>query len=174
MKIILIGFMGSGKSTIAKKLEYLLKLPIIEMDELVFQKTKTKDMHEIFAKGGELLLRATEIAIAQEHATTDNAIVSTGAGVVMNKIILDYLKKPNDKIYFLNVPFQTLSMRLANDRSRPLFKNSLDAKSLYNFRQPLYLQYADHVIEADKKTTEEIAQEIVESCLTPSVIGKNG
>ena len=48
MKIILIGFMGSGKSSVAKKLAPLLKLPILEMDELVLQKTNTKSMHEVF------------------------------------------------------------------------------------------------------------------------------
>src|SRR6202023_573345 len=112
MKIILIGFMGSGKSSVAKKLGHLLKLPILEMDELVFQKTNTKNMHEVFAKGGELLLRETEIAIAQEYASTNNIVISTGAGVVLNKIILDYLKKPDGKVFFLNAAFQTIAVRL--------------------------------------------------------------
>jgi shikimate kinase len=163
MKIILIGFMGAGKSSVAKKLGHLLKLPIVEMDELVLKKTHTKNMHEVFTKGGELLLRETEVAIAQEYASTDNTIFSTGAGAVLNKIILDYLKKPNDKVYFLHASFQTLAVRLANDTSRPLFKNSDEAKSLYHFRLPLYLKYADHVIEVDKKSVEEIAQEIAEN-----------
>jgi shikimate kinase len=163
MKIILIGFMGSGKSSVAKKLGHLLKLPILEMDELVFQKTNTKNMHEVFAKGGELLLRETEIAIAQEYASADNNVISTGAGVVLNKITLDYLKKGDGKIFFLNAPFQTIAVRLADDSIRPLFKNSVEAKSLYHFRQPLYLKYADQVIEVGKKSVEEIAQEIANS-----------
>jgi len=167
MKIILIGFMGSGKSSVAKRLGHLLKLPILEMDELVFQKTNTKNMHAVFAKGGELLLRETEIAIAQEYASTDNIVISTGAGVVLNKIILDYLKLKNSdvKIFFLNTTFQTIAVRLADDALRPLFKNIDEAESLYHFRQPLYLKYADQVVEVDKKSIEEIAQEIAENSL---------
>lgn len=165
MKIILIGFMGSGKSSVAKILAQLLKLPILEMDELVFQKTETKNMHEVFAKGGELLLRETEIAIAQEYSLIDNIIISTGAGIVLNKIILDYLKKTNGRIIFLNATFQTISQRLADDAARPLFKNIVEAEFLYNFRQPLYLKYMDQVIEVNKKSVEEIAQEIANNHL---------
>lgn len=160
MKIILIGFMGCGKSSVAKKLAPLLNVPILEMDELVLQKTDTKSMHEVFDKGGELLLRETEIAIAQEYALASNTVISTGAGVVMNKIILDYLKKHEGKIFFLNAPFQTLAARLSGDTLRPLFKNVAQAKALYEVRQPLYLHYADQVVEVENKSAEEIAQEI--------------
>lgn len=163
MKIILIGFMGAGKSSVAKQLGYLLNLPILEMDELVLQKTNTKSMHEVFAKGGELLLRETEIAIAKEYASTESSIISTGAGVVMNKIILDYLRNNNGKIFFLNAFFQTIAARLADDELRPLFENIAEAKSLYHFRQPLYLKYADRVVEVDKKSVEEVALEIIEN-----------
>lgn len=160
MKLILIGFMGAGKSTVAKKLGEHLQLPILEMDELVLQKTETKNMHELFAKGGELLLRETEIAIAKNLAKYDKSVISTGAGVVMNKIILDYLK-PDGKIIFLNASFETIATRLADDEIRPLFKNRNDAESLYYFRLPLYLKYADQIVEVDKKSVEEITEEIM-------------
>lgn len=160
MKIILIGFMGSGKSSVASTLSSLLNLPIIEMDELVLQKTRANNMHEVFDKGGELLLRETEIAIAQEYASMEHGIVSTGAGVVMNKIVLDYLRKPAGQVVFLNATFQTIACRLTDDASRPLFRNRIESESLYNFRQPLYLKYADHVVEVDKKSVHEVAQEI--------------
>src|SRR5262249_11332305 len=149
-------------STVAKKLEHLLQLPMVDMDELVFQKTDTNNMHEVFAKGEELLLRETEIAIAKEYAFVDNYVIATGAGVILNKIILDYLKKRCGIIFFLNAAFQTISNRLAGDSSRPLFKNIVEAESLYHFRKPLYLRYADHVVEVDTKSVEEIAQEIAE------------
>lgn len=160
MNIILIGFMGSGKTSVAKSLGHLLKLPVLEMDDLVYQKTKSQNMHEVFAKGGELLLRETELAIAQEYASATHTVISTGAGVVMNKIILDYLKGQNGKVFFLSASFQTISARLSNETSRPLFNNQEEAQALYQFRQPLYLKYADHVIDADKKAVEEVAREI--------------
>lgn len=164
MKIVLIGFMGSGKSSVAKRLGQLLKWPTLEMDERVLEKTNTQNMHEVFAKGGELLLRETELAIAQEYALIDNSVISTGAGVVLNKMILKYLKESSGKIVFLNATFQTVAARLVDDASRPLFKNQVEAHSLFHYRKPLYLQYADQVIEVDHKSVEEIAQEIALTC----------
>lgn len=161
MKIILIGFMGSGKSSVAKKLGELLNLTVLEMDEHVFQKTSTKSMHEVFELGGELLLRETEIAIAKEYASTDNGIISTGAGAVLNKIILDYLKEASGQVFFLHASFKTIVTRLAGDVTRPLFKNRIEAESLYHFRHPLYLKYADQIIEVENKTVEDVAQEII-------------
>jgi len=161
MKIILIGFMGSGKSSVAKQLALLLQFPILEMDELVFQKTETKNMQELFCKGGELLLRETEIAIAKEYAEAkDPLIISTGAGIVLNKIIIDYFTRDQGKVFFLNASFQTITRRLRGDRSRPLFQNKIEAKTLYHFRQPLYWKYADYVVEIEERSVEEIAQEI--------------
>lgn len=161
MKIVLIGFMGSGKSSIAKRLGQLLKWPTLEMDEEVLCKTHTKNMHEVFAKGGELLLRETELLIAQEYALLNNSVISTGGGVVLNKRVLKFLKGSSGKIVFLNATFQTIAARLAEDVSRPLFKNKEEAYTLYQDRKPLYQLYADQVIEVDHKSVEEIAQEIV-------------
>ncbi len=163
MKIILIGFMGSGKSSVAKKLGELLRLDVLEMDELVLQKTNTRSMDEVFAKGGELLLRETEIDIARAHSQIPNLIISTGGGVVLNKIVLDYLNQSEGKIVFLNASFQTIASRLTQDQDfrRPLFKNIEQAELLFHRRLPLYLSYADQIVDADTKSVEEIAQEIL-------------
>lgn len=162
MNIVLIGFMGSGKSTVAKSLSELLGLPWIEMDDLAYQKTKTKNMHELFALGGELLLRETEIAIAKEYASKENLIISTGGGIVLNKITLDYFKRSDGKVIFLNARFDTIIKRLEGDDSRPLFKQRENAKTLYDFRLPLYLNYADEVLDVDSRSIDEIALKIQE------------
>ena len=163
MKIILIGFMGSGKTSIANVLGGLLNLPILEMDEIVYEKTETKNMYEVFEKGGEGLLRETEMLIAQESILIKDIIISTGGGVVMNKTIFDYFKSPDAKVIFLNASFPVLVNRLNNDHSRPLFKDRVQAQSLYDFRQQLYLRYADITVHVDDKSIQEIAQEIVSS-----------
>lgn len=161
MKIILIGFMGTGKTSVATQIGSMLQWPVIEMDQLVFERTNTKSMHEVFAKGGELLLRETEIEISKTLATAENSVISTGAGVVMNKINVDYLRQCNGKTFWLNGSFSTITARLADDTSRPLFKDVAEAKSLYDFRLPLYLKYADTTVNIENKSAEAIAHEIV-------------
>lgn len=160
MNIVLIGFMGSGKTSVAKKLSQLMHFPIIEMDELVLEKTHSHSMFDVFAKGGEELLRNTEHAIAQEIFQISNCIISTGGGFILNRSILELLKKNKDMIFFLNASFHTILLRLRNDTIRPLFANVSEAQALYDFRHPLYLKSADCVIEVDDKSVEEIAFEI--------------
>jgi shikimate kinase len=162
MNIVLIGFMGSGKSTVAKRLSQLLGLATVEMDDLVYQKTNTQNMREVFALGGELLLRETEIAISKEYASKGNLIISTGGGVVLNKIILDYFKETGGKVIFLNARFEQIIKQLEGDDSRPLFKDFTSAKKLYDFRLPLYLNYADEIIDVDSRSADEIALKIQE------------
>jgi shikimate kinase len=161
MKIILIGFMGTGKTSVATQIGSMLQWPVVEMDQLVFERTNSTSMHEVFAKGGELLLRESEIAISKTLANADKIVISTGAGVVMNKINVDYLKQCNGKTFWLNGAFSTIAARLANDTSRPLFTDLAAAKSLYDFRLPLYLKYADATVNIENKSVEAIAHEIV-------------
>lgn len=162
MNIVLIGFMGSGKSTVAKRLAKLLGFSLIEMDDLVYQKTATRNMHEVFEKGGELLLRETEIAIAKECASKRELVVSAGGGVVLNKIILDYFRNANGRVIFLQANFDTITKRLEGDDSRPLFKHLENARKLYDFRLPLYLNYADEIIDVNSRSADEIALKIKE------------
>ncbi|HSX37306.1 MAG TPA: shikimate kinase [Chlamydiales bacterium] len=162
MNIMLIGFMGSGKSTVAKRLSELLGISWVEMDDLVYQKTNTRNMHEVFALGGELLLRETEIAIAKEYASKENLIISAGGGVVLNKITLDYFKETGGTVIFLNARFTQIAKQLEGDDSRPLFQDLSEAKKLYEFRLPLYLNYADEVIDVDSQSAEKIALKIKE------------
>jgi shikimate kinase len=87
-------------------------------------------------------------------------VFSTGGGVVLNKIILDYFKSAGAQVIFLDAQFETIASRLSGDASRPLFQNILQAKQMYDFRIPLYRQYADAVVDANRGTPDEIAERI--------------
>jgi shikimate kinase len=163
MTLILIGFMSSGKSSVAKQLSPLLGYSLVEMDELVLQKTGAQNMQEVFAQGGELLLRETEIALAKEYASKTDLVVSTGGGVVHNKIVLDYFKAAGGKVLFLNTHFDLIAKRLENDCSRPLFQSLKHAKELYELRLPLYRSYADVIIDTVALSASEIARLINET-----------
>lgn len=161
MKIALIGYMGSGKTTIGQALAKALTFNMIEMDWMILQSQGCQNMAELFEKGGELLLRESEIEIAKDWRDIQNTVISTGGGVVLNKIIIDYLKDNNGKIIFLNTSFETLQKRIEQDPTpRPLFQNIEEARQLYDFRLPLYKRYADSEVLTDNKSIVDIVLEI--------------
>jgi len=154
--------MGSGKTAVGQQLGKRLNLDVIEMDAIVLERNKLKDMDELFKIGGELLLREWEIKLAKEWRDLENAIISTGGGVVMNKIILDYLCQPFGSVIFLDVPFEVIKKRVFSDQiARPLFKNVKQAFELFSHRLPLYKRYADITIKSHGKDPDVIATEIL-------------
>ena len=161
MKYTLIGFMGSGKSTIAQQLARDLNLSMIEMDWVVLQSTGYKDMNELFQTAGELTLREWEIKLAREWRDTQDVVISAGGGSVMNKIVIDYLKDQGGKVIHLQTSFQTILDRMVKDSTpRPLFKDINMAKDLYDFRLPMYKRYADYEVTTNSKTVEQVLIDI--------------
>lgn len=158
MKIVLIGFMGAGKSSVAKKLGEKLNLKVVEMDDLIMKKTG-KSIREIFHDEGEAKFRELEIETANMLRNSDNVIISTGGGVVINKVNIDNLKE-NGKIIFLRTSFLEIKKRLKNINDRPLFKNKQSAEKLFVFRQNLYKEYADLIVDTDNRTIEEIVNNL--------------
>ena len=162
MKISLIGFMGSGKTSVGHELAKILGFEFVEMDTVVLERAKFKNMQELFDSQGETHLREWEISLAKEWQKKENAVISTGGGVVMNRIIIDYLKKGKSHIVFLHAPFTTLEARVVTDKTpRPLFRNGTEAYRLLRFRLPLYKRYSDFIIRTKGKNPQKIAQEII-------------
>jgi shikimate kinase len=161
MNIVLIGFMGSGKTVVAEALSKRLKLKHIEMDELVLKKSGRKTINEIFDKDGEIRHRELEIEVASDLAKTDNSIISTGGGVVYNKIILDYLRINGYTIH-LRTSFAEARRRLEKFHDRPLFRDIRLARKLYSFRKPLYREYSDAFVRTDGKTILQVRDAILD------------
>lgn len=159
MKVILIGFMGSGKSIVGRTLAHLIEEPFIEMDELVLNASKRTTIPEIFTKDGETAFRELEIEAARSLMALQNGVVSTGGGVVMNKIIIDYLRV-NARVIFLEASFQIVLERIGEEKTRPLFTDRRSLKKLYDLRLPLYRAYADAIVQTDGKPIGAVTEEI--------------
>jgi len=159
MKIILIGFMGSGKTTVASILAKKLNLEVIEMDDLIIKKFG-KSINQIFNQDGEERFREMEIEVSKSLISKDECIISSGGGIVMNKINIDFLRK-NGKIVFLKTSFSEIEKRLKDINDRPLFRDKKIVRKLFTFRKRLYEEYADLIINTDKKSVEKIAYEII-------------
>ena len=159
MKIILIGFMGSGKTTVGRLLAKKLNFDFVEMDKLIIGQ-QGKTINQIFNEVGEEGFRLLESQISKDLRKKENVVISTGGGVVINKINTDNLKK-NGTIVFLKTSFSEIKKRLKHAADRPLFRNLKSAEALFNIRQNLYTESADLVVNTDGKSVERITNEII-------------
>ncbi len=162
MKIVLIGFMGSGKSTVAELCAPRLLLDPIEMDSRVLSISGRQSINEIFEKDGEDRFRALESEVAGSLASADNCIVSTGGGAILAEENIVALRQ-NDAIFvYLRTGFTELSQRLKNFSNRPLFSDPAAARRTYEGREPKYRSVADIIIDTDGKSPNAVASELEE------------
>lgn len=162
--IVLIGFMGSGKSTIGRLLSERMNMPFREMDEVAREMSGRKSIADIFDKDGELCFREYELAAAERLSHERGTVIATGGGAVMNKVNIDRLSRTG-RIVLLHASFSEIERRLHDDETRPLFRNRDEAKRLYAFRSPLYERYAHVIISADGRSPEHMVEEIVSICI---------
>lgn len=161
-QIILIGFMGSGKSTIGARLAEELNLDLKELDALI-EKKQNLPITEIFDTRGEAFFRELEHNVLVESLLCD-AVIATGGGIIIHNENFSLLKHTNNVIY-LRGTIETLYERIKRDQinQRPLADSA--SFELLNerliSRRKRYEQAADLIIEIDNKSIEEITNEIL-------------
>ncbi|BAM47284.1 shikimate kinase [Amphibacillus xylanus] len=155
--IYLVGFMGSGKSTIGKQLAKKLNLLYIDMDEQIEQTTK-KQIKTIFAEEGEQAFRDIEHKILTE-TPKQGYVVSTGGGIIERKENRQWLL--NKQVVYLNTSWDTIKNRLAHDQSRPIWQDqSKDKQLLMQSRDPKYREIAKIIVNTDQRSIDQIVAEI--------------
>lgn len=157
--IYLTGFMGAGKSTVGKQLAGRLGLPVIDTDEWI-EKEKKKSISAIFAEEGEKAFRDYE-RHALESLPTDNIIITTGGGIVIQECNRNWMKKKGIVIY-LHCEANEIYRRLQSDTTRPLLaKNKQENIKKILGERLSYYKEADIVIDTTGKEIENIVDEIM-------------
>lgn len=160
--IVLVGFMGSGKTTVGKLIAKQTGMPLIDMDSIIEDRAGMT-ITEIFAEKGEPHFRALERSLVQELASTAGNIISTGGGIVLNpQNIADFEK--TGLVVCLLVDAETVLDRVRHDTTRPLLAGDKEAKILHllETRKSLYESISHRIDTSGRPSPEPTAQEIIE------------
>jgi shikimate kinase len=161
--IVLIGFMGVGKGSVARAMVKQSAMMALDTDDII-ESMENRSVKEIFAKEGEEYFRNLERKTARWlKKKVEGTIISTGGGFFKVPAI-----KKVGTVVLLNAPFETIYERIlahpdANKKlkKRPLFQDITKARELYNERLSKYLEVADIVIDVSDKDVDKIAREIL-------------
>lgn len=156
-KVILIGPMGSGKTTIGSLLAEKLGLNFRDTDHLI-EEQEEKTVSQIFLDQGEDAFRAIEKRVLREELLTDGTVLSLGGGAPISIDAQSALRAIASHIIFLDISLSTVAPRIGFNRDRPLLLNNPRGQwqTLMEARRPIYEAVADTIINVDDKSEEEI------------------
>jgi shikimate kinase len=158
--VVLVGFMGAGKSSVGRALGDRLAAEFVDVDDRVTA-SAGRSIAEIFATRGEAVFRKMEKAAIREAVSVRGRVVAVGGGAFLDEENRRLLKA-YAPVAFLDVSWDTVAARLAGDRSRPLFPGGREEgklRDLMETRRPAY-EEADFTVSTDNRPVSEIADEV--------------
>lgn len=159
--IFLIGFMGAGKSTVAKKLTEYLDVEYIEMDAEIVRE-QGMPITDIFEEYGESYFRDVESQTIKKLQEKTGLLVSCGGGIVVRPENGALMKK-NGIVVLLTAHPETIYERVHNSTERPILNGNMNVQyiaGLMEQRRQKYLDAADLIVETDGKDVQTVCQEI--------------
>ena len=160
----LVGMMGSGKSTIGRRVASRVGADFVDTDELVAAVTDSS-IAELWSEEGEEEFRRLESQMLASAASDDGVVVATGGGAVLDPANID-LMRSSGLVIWLEASPETLAARVGSDGSRPLVADADDPAralaELLESRRDQYVGAAHHRIPTDGRETDEIAEQVIE------------
>lgn len=162
--LVLIGMMGSGKSSVGKRLATVLSVPFADTDAVI-EARAARTVAEIFSTDGEAAFRATEASVVAELVVAENpSVVSTGGGAVLDRTTRTLLHDRATVVWLRASPAM-LAHRIAPDGTRPLLADDPAAalRRLAAEREPLYRETAHHIVDVDHVARRVVVERILEA-----------
>ena len=160
-RIILIGPMGSGKTTIGQKLSNDFGISFRDTDQMIVSQTG-REISDIFIEDGEEEFRTIEKVILRTALLEDGTVLSLGGGACLSIDAQSALRASGAFVVYLKISLSQVASRVGFNQGRPLLMGNPRAQwqSLMNERAPIYESIASYICEVDNKSVEEITSEI--------------
>jgi shikimate kinase len=162
-RIILIGPMGSGKTTIGKSLAQKLSLEFRDTDSVIEQREQ-KTVSQIFIEDGEDAFRAIEREVLKEELQGSDTVLALGGGAPISVEAQSALQASESHVIYLDISLANVAPRIGFNRDRPLLLNNPRGQwqTLMEARRPIYESVADTVVDVNKRSQSEIVAQILE------------
>jgi shikimate kinase len=159
MKIYLVGFMGSGKTTVGRELAARIDAPFFDLDELI-EAAERLTVRELFAQKGEPYFRKRERDLLRSTRNLDAAVIATGGGTFTFDENIQFIQSEGLSVY-LSAPYALLRSRIGTKDDRPLFRDDVTTHELYANRTRYY-RMSDITIDVrEEETPTEIVERLV-------------
>jgi shikimate kinase len=165
--IVLIGFMGAGKTTVGNLLAERLGLPFTDSD-LIIEQRSGRSVPQIFAEDGEPAFRALEHQVIADLLDGPALVLALGGGATEHPGTRDRLARA--QVVYLRVGYEQAMQRVGGDQGRPLLARP-DVAATYQRRLPLYAELATLTVSTDGRHPEAISQDILTRLTTEPTVG---
>ena len=163
MNIVLIGYRGTGKSTVGKLLAMRLGRQFVSTDEEIIKRAK-RTIPEIVAQEGWEYFRDLESEVCREFAGSDRLVIDTGGGAILRTQNVEALKK-SGTLFWLTASVETITKRIGRDNQRPSLTGSKsfvdEIQDVLRERTPKYQAASDHVITTDDRSIKQLVEIIL-------------
>jgi len=167
MRVVLVGYRGTGKTTVGRMVAQALGWPFVDVDPLIEQRGGL-DIAAIFARHGEAHFRDLESAVIADLADTDPAVISAGGGAVLRPQNVHHLRR-GSLVVWLTASAETLHKRITTDATTTARRPNLTAltgidevRHLLKAREPCYRSAADLMLDTEVFSPGQVAERILE------------
>jgi len=162
-RVILIGPMGSGKTTIGQLLAAELKVAFRDTDHVIEEKSG-RSVADIFLEDGEDEFRALEKKVLRDELLSDDTVLALGGGAPISMDAQSALRAIASPVIYLDISLATVAPRIGFNRDRPLLLHNPRGQwqTLMGARRPIYESIADTIIDVNDKSESEIVDLILE------------